>query len=380
MQIAERALLRDKKHLKQHRKKFPCAFEHVTESPDEVIRYYFDEPAFRLGDALKAQLEKSGDVLDSLIFFQPFDDDWYGCVFEAGELEREFVGSIPEIEAEFSFELYQADQVLVTESGLPFFPEKHVIVPPLTEEHWREFALKAVRGTPQKKVGAVGLLILSSLIGGYLAFSPASKPVPPPSASQQSQALSEREIFEEAFASYPSAYSYIESALAMLIEAQTLPPSMKLTHIEKEFDGNLGFQWLKGVVEMSESRVKERRDWMNEPVKRFVRWDESKKVLLSPPLNTRPWRDVTVDSYSKQAVDALELLGVEVRETETKDWTQFSAQHFVLSGEASLGKLHLIATILNAPFVTATDFSLSVQGENKVNFSIEIQIQGVNLD
>ncbi|MFA0464905.1 hypothetical protein AB4458_27560, partial [Vibrio sp. 10N.261.45.F1] len=51
-----------------------------------------------------------------------------------------------------------------------------------------------------------------------------------------------------------------------------------------------------------------------------------------------------------------------------------------LTTTGKLGKLPVIASLLNAPFVTASELTLETDGENIKQFTLQIEIQGVSRD
>ncbi|CAK3445773.1 hypothetical protein AB4648_02170 [Vibrio splendidus] len=387
MQLPHRVILRDKKQLKRHRKQTPAAYEWVSEEEGGTfIRSYHDAPAVRLGDALKQQLEKSGDAIGTLIFFQPFDELWYGCAFDHGVLVREHIGSVASLEALFAYELHHAEHLLVTkkkeegqdsEPALPFFPDKQIQVPPIEPGDWQAFTLAPAASKGMKKrtqtLGVIGL-IGGVLAGGWWVLSP-----PSDATSTQAQSvptLTEKETFKATFMRQPLAYPLILNAVAMAIEAQTLPSAMVLSTITLDPKANL----LIGTVEKGDSRLKTRRDWASKGETRQSQWDEHRAQLRSPILPTAPWHDVDVAAFLPDVIDALEPFGVDVKAEPEVSHGEVRAHPFTLTMTGELGALALMAPILNASFITVTAFDMTLSGDAVSQLTLKITVQGVNHD
>ncbi|PMM42859.1 hypothetical protein [Vibrio splendidus] len=387
MQLPHRVILHDKKQLKRHRKQTPAAYEWVSEEEGGTfIRSYHDAPAVRLGDALKQQLEKSGDAIGTLIFFQPFDELWYGCAFDHGVLVREHIGSVASLEALFAYELHHAEHLLVTkkkeegqdrEPALPFFPDKQIQVPPIEPGEWQAFTLAPAASKGLKKrtqtLGVIGL-IGGVLIGAGWVFSSSDDVVVTQAPSVPS--LTEKEIFQTAFMRQPLAYPLLMNAVAMTIEAQTLPQGMTLSSIT--FDTTQ--HQLVGTVEKGDSRIKTRRDWALKGELRQGQWDESSSKLRSPVLPTAPWHDVDVIGFLPDAIDALEGFGVNVKAEAEVAHDEVRAHPFTLTMTGELGALALMAPILNASFITVTAFDMTLSGDAVSQLTLKITVQGVNHD
>ncbi|MFA0078412.1 hypothetical protein AB4427_09735 [Vibrio artabrorum] len=383
MQLPHRVVLRDKKQLKRHRKLTPAAYECVIEQGGQLIRYYRDVPAVRLGDALKEQLEQSGDAIGTLIFFQPFDALWYGGAFEDGVLVREHMGSVASLGSALAYELHHAPHLLVAgleggepESALPFFPDKQVKVVGIEPDAWQAFTLAPVASTALNKrtkaligLGLIGCALAG--IGGVVSTSSTSVVPPKPVTS----APSEESMFMTTLMSRPLAYPLIMNAIAMAIEAQTLPHGMVLSTLTLNPDSNQ----LMGTVEKGDSRRKSRRDWASK-AGRQSQWVEEAAQLRSKALATAPWQDVDVAAFLPAAIDALEQFGVTVSPPITIQHGRLLAQQYTLSMTGTLGELALLAPILNASFITATAFNMTVAGDVISQFTLNITVQGVNHD
>ncbi|MEZ9698123.1 hypothetical protein AB4455_01020 [Vibrio sp. 10N.261.46.E12] len=387
MQLPHRVILRNKKQLKRHRKQTPAAYEWVSEEEGGTfIRSYHDAPAVRLGDALKQQLEKSGDAIGTLIFFQPFDELWYGCAFDHGVLVREHIGSVASLEALFAYELHHAEHLLVTkkkeegqgsEPALPFFPDKQIQVPPIEPSDWQAFTLApAASKSIQKRTQALGVI---GLIGGVLAgagwyFSSSDDVVVTQAPSVPP--LTAKETFQASFMNQPLAYPLILNAVAMTLEAQTLPQGMTLSSISFDSVQNQ----LVGKVEKGDSRLKSRREWASKGEARQSQWVEQQEQLRSPILLTAPWHDVEVGEFLQEAIDALELFGVDVKAEPVTSHGEVRAHPFTLAMTGELGALALMAPILNAPFITITEFDMTLSGDAVSQLTLKITVQGVNHD
>lgn len=387
MQLPHRVILRDKKQLKRHRKQTPAAYEWVSEEEGGTfIRSYHDAPAVRLGDALKQQLEKSGDAIGTLIFFQPFDALWYGCAFDHGVLVREHIGSVASLESVFAYELHHAEHLLVTkkkeegqdsEPALPFFPDKQIQVPPIESGDWQAFTLAPAASKGMKKrtqtLGVIGL-IGGVLIGVGWGFSSPDDVVVTQAPSVPS--LTEKETFQAAFMRQPLAYPLIMNAVAMALEAQTLPQGMTLSEISLNTTKNQ----LIGTVDNGDSRFKNRREWALKGETRQSRWDEEVSQLHSPILPMAPWRDVDVAAYLPDVIDALELFGVNVKADPEVAHGEVRAHPFTLTMTGELGALALLAPILNASFITVTAFDMTLSDDAVSQLTLKITAQGVNHD
>ncbi|MGF1883919.1 hypothetical protein [Vibrio splendidus] len=387
MQLPHRVVLRDKKQLKRHRKQNPAAYEWVSEEEGGAfIRSYHDAPAVRLGDALKQQLEKSGDAIGTLIFFQPFDELWYGCAFEEGVMVREHIGSVASLEALFAYELHHAEHLLVTqkkeegqgsEPALPFFPDKQVPVPPIDPGDWPAFTLAPMASTGRKRrphhwvgIGLIGCAVAG--IGGII-LSPSEAVVTPVVTAPMP---TDAERFMATFMSQPLAYPLLMNALAMAIEAQTLPQGMGLSVISLD----TASRQLVGKVDKGDSRLKPRRDWASKNGERQSHWEEEASQLRSPTLPTPPWQSVDVAAFLPAAIDALEHFGVTVSPVTPEAHGGLLAQQYTLSMSGTLGELALLAPILNASFITAEAFDMTVTGDVVSQLTLKITVQGVNHD
>ncbi|MEZ9974476.1 hypothetical protein AB4394_26610, partial [Vibrio lentus] len=88
-----------------------------------------------------------------------------------------------------------------------------------------------------------------------------------------------------------------------------LPQGMTLSSISFDSVQNQ----LVGKVEKGDSRLKSRREWASKGEARQSQWVEQQEQLRSPILLTAPWHDVEVGEFLQEAIDALELFGVDVK-------------------------------------------------------------------
>ncbi|MFA0249479.1 hypothetical protein AB4480_08160 [Vibrio sp. 10N.261.45.A4] len=376
MELASRVIVKNKKLAHQHRKANPSGFEYLGAHPNGVCRYYSDAPAFRLGDALKAQLEKSGEAISNLIFFQPFSEQWYACAFEDGELIHEQLGALDELEREFAYQLHHSKHVLVADNAphtdstpsLSFYGDKQIVVPAMTQEDWLPFALAPVnRMGLRPLIGGVLLLVTLSVVA---LLNIDSQPTP---IVESKSTESTEPTFEQAFAEKKLAYPMLMNALALSVEARTLPEPMGLTSIH--FDG----QQLVAKVDDGDVRSKVKRQWLSlTPRFNEAKRDNSEYVFDTPP--TEGWQAFDVTGYRQDAIDALELLSAEVELRGIKRVAEIDVHTVRLTTTGKLGKLPVIASLLNAPFVTASELTLETDGENIKQFTLQIEIQGVSRD
>lgn len=376
MELASRVIVKNKKLAHQHRKANPSGFEYLGAHPNGVCRYYSDAPAFRLGDALKAQLEKSGEAIGNLIFFQPFSEQWYACAFEDGELIHEQLGALDELEREFAYQLHHSDHVLVANNAphtdstpsLSFYGDKQIVVPAMTQEDWLPFALAPVNKMGLRPlVGGVLLLVTLSVVA---LLNIDGKPAP---IVESKSTESTEPTFEQAFAEKKLAYPMLMNALALSVEARTLPEPMRLTSVS--FDG----QQLVAKVDDGEVRSKVKRQWLAlNPRFNEAKRDNSEYVFDTPP--SEGWQAFDVTGYRQDAIDALELLGAEVELKDIKHVAGIDVHTVRFTTTGKLGKLPVIASLLNTPFVTASELKLETDGENIKQFTLQIEIQGVSRD
>ncbi|MDN3683261.1 hypothetical protein QWZ04_23450 [Vibrio tapetis subsp. quintayensis] len=368
MQLANRATCPSEKSLKQERKRHSAPFERVMVHSQGKRRYYSEHPAVLLGEALKTRLQESGEPTERLIFFQPFDDKWYACVIDKGEVETESLATIGELEEELGYWLYNCEHILVASSEasepLTFHKNKQILVKPLIEADWQGYILTAKAGTPKVWIGVLALVVASLSFGGFWLGQ--QEPPPKPQIAKTTP----EEVLIESLRNKPLASPALQLATKIMLETHLMPDGMNVNEVnlvDGALTAKLDLTARDKVIRQYLLANPEIDDWLNE---------ERSLLTLDVP-KADHWRAYDVSTYLTDMRDALELMNVSVTEDGQRDVGRFSVVSLTLTTTGRLGKLPLIMQILTPSFITTRKLTLSWNDEDITELYLEIEIQGV---
>ncbi|MGF1894069.1 hypothetical protein L4D18_21855 [Vibrio campbellii] len=368
MQLAQHAVLDSAKALKLHRQQNPARYERVIEKGKQLWRYYSDNPSTLYGEFLLDQLE--GDLYGRFLYAEKLDTGmWYMASFTP-ELEQEAIGSLATLNHTFGYALHHAERLLVTLKEDHLANDKRctlIPIPDKTKLADYELSLK------KKTRGAVvALRLVLALCLGVIGSTWMMQPTTVTNTAYPIDTA--KMLYQQSWSSKVNAYDALMSSRNLLIEASLMPTGMSGQALILE-DQTLTIPIAKENV----TRAIEKAWQKATPhLATYYQSYDNLSGNLSLPLPSPPaWRAYSVHGYRATLTDALERLGAQVTEQQTQqiEGTTITTM-FIETEDASIGKLGIMADLLNTPFVALSQLDMEINEHyqlSTLNFTLDVQ-------
>ena len=380
MKLAQCAVLEDKKALKQHRKRYPAAYERVIVKGTQFWRYTSDAPATLYGEFLQQALEHAfwgsfAAAEGALLVHvekrsEQGEECWYMASFHP-QLEQEHIGTLNDLMPYFRYALHHATHIQVTdETFLHALSAKEkaktvVMAAPVYDRDER-YELQRRRTSPMiwLGLGALGL-------GGALMLALTLWPTPMPEPTQAPvPRLTPRQVYEQDWQNKVVASDALLSARNVLIEAKFMPNEMVLGPL------SLQNQSLKAQVSKSTVTRAMERVWLQANPNLAEHYHPSTgklNVLFSSPPT---WRPAPISGYREGVIDGLERLGGVVNLTEKNRIDNAVITNLKVNFTSlDIGLITVLAELLSAPHVAINRLEMTAN-EDQVALSFEVDLQG----
>ncbi|MGD1336099.1 hypothetical protein ACP6H1_27275 [Vibrio harveyi] len=374
MQLANIALLKNSKHLKQHRSQYPAKCERVFDRKGNITRYYSDSPAMLYGEYVRSQIDAP---TGRFVYVEKLDDtQWYIGVFSQFTVEQESIGTLARLLIHFSYELHQAPQVLVvSHEFLESFTGDKERCSSITKTDWNTDALvqfqlrpKQAKTLPVKWIAVAGLVVVA-LAGAAWQFMPATK------EGQHTSNIvmrSEADIATEQYLnSYKNdltdAHATLIAARDLLVEAMVMPNQMTAKLVV--LDG----QFLSMPLEIGKQRDSLTKEWFSSHPDLTNHYQDNAFRLPLPPPPTRTATGST--PYHKLLIECLQILGgdIQTNNTQQVNGKPVTTYHITIAG--NIGIIDVLADILDAPFVALRSLHMNLN-EQIVDLTFDVDVEG----
>lgn len=368
MIVSNQARLVDNKQLARHRRKQPAKYELVLKSGNDLIRYYADEFTHAKAEAIKATLQREGDLKSPFVYLEKLEnDDWYGCAFDNAGVNIEATDGLEALLELLSYDIHISPTLLVANGELNQHKDKQGKVSPINEEQLKAFALVEVKKSLKSKVipilGGMGLLIAC-----FWYFSGENeKPV-----AVAEQPKSEKQIFLEGFESNILVSDAIDNATNIFVEAKLAPEPIEIGKIELDGDR------LVTSLNLNGARKKIVRDWLSESKNISTHFNLDNSTIIFALPHVGQWDPVPVSTYKRNLVDALEWLGAKVILKSKSQFDDISVQYYELEINAHLGQLGIISGLFDTPSVTIKSFNMTKLDAERVRLIMSFNLQGLD--
>ncbi|MEL7326526.1 MAG: hypothetical protein AAGJ90_14030 [Pseudomonadota bacterium] len=368
MQLAQHAVLGNAKALKTHRQQNPARYERVIRKGKQLWRYYSDNPSTLYGEFLLDQLE--GDLYGRFLYAEKLDDGvWYMASFTP-ELEQEAMGSLVTLNHTFGYALHHAERLLVTvKEDFLANDERCILIPVPDKTKLVDYELSIKRKSRGLVVALSGALALCAGVMGSTWMMHST------TATTEAETIpSAKMLYQQSWSSKVNAYDALMSSRNLLIEASLMPTGMSGQALILE-DQKLTIPIAKENV----SRAIEKAWQQATPhLATYYQSYDNLSGNLSLPLPSPPaWRAYSVHGYRATLTDALERLGAQVTEQQTQqiEGTTMTTI-FIETEDASIGKLGIMADLLNTPFVALSQLDMELNEHyqlSTLNFTLDVQ-------
>lgn len=368
MQLAQHAVLGNAKALKTHRQQNPARYERVIRKGKQLWRYYSDNPSTLYGEFLLDQLE--GDLYGRFLYAEKLDDGvWYMASFTP-ELEQEATGSLVTLNHTFGYALHHAERLLVTvKEDFLANDERCILIPVPDKTKLVDYELSIKRKSRGLVVALSGALALCAGVMGSTWMMHST------TATTEAETIpSAKMLYQQSWSSKVNAYDALMSSRNLLIEASLMPTGMSGQALILE-DQKLTIPIAKENV----SRAIEKAWQQATPhLATYYQSYDNLSGNLSLPLPSPPaWRAYSVHGYRATLTDALERLGAQVTEQQTQqiEGTTMTTI-FIETEDASIGKLGIMADLLNTPFVALSQLDMELNEHyqlSTLNFTLDVQ-------
>lgn len=361
-------MLGNAKALKTHRQQNPARYERVIRKGKQLWRYYSDNPSTLYGEFLLDQLE--GDLYGRFLYAEKLDDGvWYMASFTP-ELEQEAMGSLVTLNHTFGYALHHAERLLVTvKEDFLANDERCILIPVPDKTKLVDYELSIKRKSRGLVVALSGALALCAGVMGSTWMMHST------TATTEAETIpSAKMLYQQSWSSKVNAYDALMSSRNLLIEASLMPTGMSGQALILE-DQKLTIPIAKENV----SRAIEKAWQQATPhLATYYQSYDNLSGNLSLPLPSPPaWRAYSVHGYRATLTDALERLGAQVTEQQTQqiEGTTMTTI-FIETEDASIGKLGIMADLLNTPFVALSQLDMELNEHyqlSTLNFTLDVQ-------
>ncbi len=371
MQLANIAVLADKKALRTHRQRFPARYERLFERHGKIWRYYSAEPAVLYGEWIYS-LTQQGDPIGRLVYVHKLNEHtWYMAALNELGVEQETVGDINYLLNLYDYSLHHADKIWVTHEDFYLNREHNsrcVDKSDVDDTALSSFELSRKPANPVKLIGlGVGALLSALMLGQlWLDTSTPEVVVKVRTAPEQSA----KALYLTRYAQKRRASDALLSARNLLLEAQSMPPGMDV-NMASVSDGVLTAQ----LSQSSDTKSSLAQAWLQRHpnVKAHLQGQQLRIDL--PPLPS--WQAQPVRGYHALLTEGVERLGGTLTISNTQHIDDVTITTVAIKLDGAIGKLSVLAELLDAPFVALNTLHLELNERGTMpRLDVSVDVQG----
>ncbi|EII3728484.1 hypothetical protein [Vibrio cholerae] len=367
MIVSNQAKLIDRKQLAKHQRKHPANYELVLESNGELVRYYQDEFTYAKAEAIKAVLQRQGDIQSPFVYLEKLESEtWYACSFDNEGVHAEAVADLETLLHDLSYDIHIASKILIANGELNFHKDKQYPINAISQDDLKPFALKQVKKSIKSFTLPVVLALIVAISSVWFFSENETQTV-----AVAEKPKTEKELFLEGFDTNVLASDVIDNALNIFIEAKLAPAPIEIDKIDLDGDR------LISTLKLNDVRQKVIRDWLesNEGFKNHYNLSNNQlSVSLSHVSEFNP---AFISRYKSDLIDALEWLGAKVTKKSESLFDDISVVYFEMEMDAHLGNVRILSGVLNTPLVTMKSFSMTKQDSENVKLVMSFNLQGL---